>query len=207
MARSRKKKYPRISLRGLARARKIYERKVPRDLFYRAATELIALARRRKTTLTLSEALALLLRTWDASYFGSNGTFDQMQFGGLEKMLKLHGARLRACQSRTIESISTRDEEPVQVLFAGFESILGPVGAAKALHFLAPRFFPIWDPKIAKAYGVSLGKTGSNAGRYWQFVGMAREQAEALRSSGHESREILKELDEYNYCRFTNSWM
>jgi hypothetical protein len=44
-----------------------------------------------------------------------------------------------------------------------FKKVLGKTGAAKSLHLLAPRFFPLWDTKIAKTYGV---KNGMEADRY-----------------------------------------
>src|ERR1051325_5999064 len=39
-----------------------------------------------------------------------------------------------------------------------------PVGVAKALHLLAPGFFPLWDEKIAKAYRLSTDRSG-----FWRF--------------------------------------
>jgi hypothetical protein len=44
---------------------------------------------------------------------------------------------------RSIESLAAEDEQPVMRVFSDFEALLGPVGAAKALHVLAPRFFPL----------------------------------------------------------------
>ena len=47
---------------------KLYEEYEPRDLFYRAATELVELVFKNRTSLTLEEALAVLLQTWNRSY-------------------------------------------------------------------------------------------------------------------------------------------
>ena len=65
-------------------------------------------------------------------------------------------------------------------MFQDFEEILGPVGAAKALHLLAPEFFPLWDRAIASAYGVPLRKVGRNAEQYLAFIRMTREQVRHL---------------------------
>lgn len=47
------------------------------------------------------------------------------------------------------------DEATVKGVFKSFEKVLGPVGATKCLHLLAPRFFPLWDRAIAEAYGLA----------------------------------------------------
>jgi hypothetical protein len=58
------KNFPAITHDQLKEARKLYEAHEPRDLFYRAATELVELAVDGKTkSLTLSEAIAVLLQT------------------------------------------------------------------------------------------------------------------------------------------------
>ena len=53
---------PTLDQLGQARAR--FEAYEPRDLFYRAATELVALALQGKTKLSVGEAVAVLLQTW-----------------------------------------------------------------------------------------------------------------------------------------------
>lgn len=105
-------------------------------------------------------------------------------------------------RQREIESQTDQDEGPVKELFAAFEEVLYPVGAAKCLHLLAPGFFPLWDGAIAKGYGLSLGRRGENAGRYWRFMQVAREQTRRLGGS-FMGDNPLKSLDEYNYCVYT----
>jgi len=39
------------------------------DLFYRAATELVSLALEGKTSLSVAEALAVLLQTWNKIFY------------------------------------------------------------------------------------------------------------------------------------------
>jgi hypothetical protein len=47
---------------------------------------------------------------------------------------------------------------------------MGPVGAAKALHVLAPRFFALWDRPIARSASLYLKKRGANASLYWRWM-------------------------------------
>ena len=91
-------------------------------------------------------------------------------------------------------------------VFGDFETVLGPVGAAKALYLLAPEFFPLWDRKITNAYGIWLGAAGTNAADYLKFMTMVVSQIRNL-PKADTSREVLKLIDEFNYCRFTKRWL
>jgi hypothetical protein len=92
-------------------------------------------------------------------------------------------------------------------MFADFERLLGPVGAGKALHLLAPRFFPLWDRGIAaKKKGCRLQRAGTNAPRYWRFMTITRDEVVALGSEAKRGEGLLKRLDEYNYCR-SQGWL
>ena len=88
-------------------------------------------------------------------------------------------------------------------MFDAFERTLGAVGAAKALHLLAPHFFPLWDSGIATAYDLALGPGGSHGESYCTFMVIASQQAEHVGGEAMLGRNPLKALDEYNYCRFT----
>lgn len=73
--RSSKRVPPLPTATQLEQARELFEEYEPRDLFYRAATELIDLALDRKTSLTVAEALAVLLQTWNAQYYRFGHSF------------------------------------------------------------------------------------------------------------------------------------
>jgi hypothetical protein len=92
-------------------------------------------------------------------------------------------------------------------LFNSFEHVLGPVGAAKSLHLLAPKFFPIWDRAIAKAYHCELGNVGTNGANYGAFFLIAGLQADTLSPIIPEEANLLMRIDEYNYCKHTKGWM
>jgi len=55
----------RISAVELKAAHAHFELIDPRDLFYRAATELVDLALKKSTPLSVAEALTVLLQTWN----------------------------------------------------------------------------------------------------------------------------------------------
>jgi len=110
---------------------------------------------------------------------------------------------LARVREATIENLPCGDRPRVVALFRSFEKVLGPVGAAKALHLLAPRLFPLWDGAIARKYRVGLKKAGQNGEGYWAFMQICRRQCEAL---GAMDGNPLKALDEYNYGKYTKEW-
>jgi hypothetical protein len=186
----------------LLAAHAAFEANEPRDLFYRAATELVDLAIRGQTKLTLVEAIAVLLQTWNISYYRFHGKFDAQHFAQLERAVHHDEHLLMRLRERTIASFTSQDEDTVRGVFARFEEVLGPVGAAKTLHLLAPRFFPLWDRAIAAAYGLAMQK-GGNADRYVAFMGIAQRQCCEVEEHLSKTCNPLKLLDEYNYVHFT----
>lgn len=179
----------------------------PRDLFYRAATELTELVLKGQTCLTLSEAIAVLLQTWNRAYY-QYFRFNQRHFAEIDRLLTEYKdiiiSRFRSFSSY---SFSYDDKRDVEVIFAAFENVLGPTGASKALHLLAPRFFPLWDGAIAKAYGCAFKPRGRNAAGYRRFMEIAHSQCSHLQTSLPDNANLLKLLDEYNYCKYTKRWL
>jgi hypothetical protein len=137
------------------KAREAFATHEPRDLFYRAATELVRLALEGKTSLNVTEAIAVLLQTWNSSFYRYRKFSDQ-HLSDLEQLVATHNVALRAFRQRRIDTLVDSDKEAVLRVFGDFEILLGPVGAAKCLHLLAPYFFPLWDRTIANAYGLAL---------------------------------------------------
>lgn len=188
------------------RARNAFERNEPRNLFYRAATELVDLALCRSSSLTVAEALAVLLQTWNRARYRYS-KFDADHFSDIDTLLRGYRSKLVGLRRRRIETLKPHEKATMMDMFEAFEVVLGPVGTAKALHLLAPHFFPLWDRKIAKEYRVPLVKAGSNGERYWRFMLISQRQCRALRSAGRVRFNPLKALDEYNYCRYTKGWL
>lgn len=188
----------------LERARELFEDYEPRDLFYRAATEFVSLALDGKTSLSVTESVAVLLQTWNAQYYRFH-PFNAAHFNALEAVITSRQENWRSYRLRALISMTTDEFDTIAEIFTAFELVLGPVGAAKTLHLLAPEFFPLWDRKIAERYGISLGAAGNNAVEYVRFMTMVISQISHVAPHG-ESRGILKLIDEFNYCRFTKGW-
>jgi hypothetical protein len=196
----------RITLAEVRAARKAFETNEPRDLFYRSATELVGLALREPDRLAVADALAILLQTWNKNYYRSHKAFDAAHFAEIDALLLKYRAQLRAYRERRIEGLRDVDEEGVLAMFEDFETVLGPVGAAKALHLLAPTFFPLWDRTIAKKYGVPLDGTYTKAGTYWSFMRTSKQQSRELIAEGYTGN-TLKAIDEWNYCHLSKEWI
>jgi len=196
------------TIQEIDKARILFEANEPRDLFYRAATELVDLSIRKATSLSVAEALAVLLQTWNAAFYRfARRKFDTQHFSDIERLLKKHGRRLSLARQRSIETFGDELVPEVKRVFEDLEIILGPVGAAKCLHLLAPRFFPLWDRAIAQAYGLGLRELGRNGELYCRFMAVVKGECATLGGEGALGRNPLKALDEYNYCKHTRGWM
>ncbi len=194
------------TIQDIEAARQAFEANEPRDLFYRAATELVSLALEGRTSLSVAEALAVLLQTWNKMFYQYR-RFDSQHFTDIERLIGKHYSLLITFRQRSIEGFDQEDESNVRHVFKAFEEVLGPVGAAKCLHLLAPRFFPLWDRAIAEAYDLPLGKVGINADRYCHFMGTVKGQIQSLGGEQAIGRNPLKAIDEYNYCKYTKRWI
>jgi hypothetical protein len=81
-----------------------------------------------------------------------------------------------------------------------------PVSVSKALHLLAPMFFPLWDDKIARAYGCYYNV--NPAKKYISFCKTTKYVADKVKGYIVRSdRTLLKLVDEYNYSKYTKGWI
>jgi len=194
---------PSVGLEDLLRARARYREIEPRDLFYRAAIDLVGRAWKQvDAPLTPGEALAVLLFTWNRAYYRYNPASSD-HVDRVEDLVARHRTALAGWRAVRLEPATIGDREQIEVTFRDFEELLGPVGAAKGLHLLAPTFFPIWDRTIASAYRCGLGKRGTNARNYIRFIELTARQCAEL-AGGHEApTDVVKALDEWNYVTFT----
>jgi hypothetical protein len=200
-----------ISIQQLTAAHAEFQKVEPRNLFYRVAIELIDLSLQKKTKVTAPEALAVLLQTWNKALYRFR-RFDEQHFSEIEKVVNANLPVLLQFGKRSIANFEEKDEPTVKKIFQEFEMVLGPVGAAKSIHLLAPRFFPLWDTAIAKAkpYKIYFKQRGKNAAGYIRFMGEMKKQVEQLKKQiDHFGREVpidvnpLKAIDEFNYCSYT----
>lgn len=195
------------SKEDLQKARNAFLKNEPRNLFYQVATELIELTIKRKTKISLSEALAILLQTWNIAYYRFR-SFDEKHFNKIDYLIEKYASEIiTEFRRRSILSFCEKDKGKICKNFNAFEKVLGPVGTAKSLHLLAPDFFPLWDRKIAKEYGFSLGSKGANTDKYYNFMGIVRNQYKKLKALLPQENNLLKSIDEYNYCHYTKHWI
>jgi hypothetical protein len=119
----------------------------------------------------------------------------------LEPLITAEMTTLLGFRSRSIVTLTRADEPIVRRLFDRLRPVLGPVGTGKALHVLAPNFFPLWDSTIASDfYGVSKDATG-----YYQFMMLVKQQVAHLPNELRPCLTALKAIDENNYLRMAKS--
>ena len=153
----------------------------------------------------MAEALAVLLQTWNRVYYQYR-KFDVNHFTSIERLLSEHNNKIAGYRNQAIDKFDHSESTSVASLFQAFEDVLGPVGAAKALHLLAPWAFSFWDRAIAEAYDLTLGKSGKNGDRYWRFMLISQRQCLELKEECPDCQNPLKSIDEYNYCKYTKGW-
>lgn len=116
----------------------------------------------------------------------------------LEPILRISLGALMPLRDRSITTLTHQDRRQVSELFDRFRDRLGPVGTAKALHVLAPGFFPLWDNSIAKAHGLSVDEVG-----YYQLMLHRKKQVASLPPGLTDRVSPLKLLDERDYLTHT----
>lgn len=204
-----------------------------RDAMYRVAIRLVDLW--RGNAADIADALGVILLTWNqASY--RYGHFD---FAALERFLLGESSALEHFRQRSIHSFSREnDEEAILKLFDRMLDALvctsnnkrSPVATAKALHVLAPHFFPIWDGKIADGLGFKWSRSDQAGNKYIEFMQNVKDAVIALErdyEAGHDvgglpeasdlagalsilarkNKTILKYVDEYYYAKYTGNWI
>jgi len=164
----------------------------------------------------VAEGLGVLLLVWNAAHF-RHGSLD---FDALENCIKANQELLNEYQKRNILTYTSKDDAKIERLFQAFlealkivESVRGkvkrtPVGVVKALHLLAPDFFPLWDKEIAVKFGCDYAR--GPLSNYLCFFGKIKDIAEDLATDeavrslvGTTKRTVIKLIDEYNYVTCT----
>ena len=75
-----------ITCADMRGAHEAFEAHETRDLFYRAATELVSGALQHTSCLSVAEALAVLLQTWNKNYYRFHASFDKEHLASIEKL-------------------------------------------------------------------------------------------------------------------------
>jgi hypothetical protein len=182
-----------------------------RDAMYTTATFLVEHFWGNATK--VAEGLGVLLSVWNHAFY-RNGPFD---YDLLEQCIARNQPLLEGFRNRHILTYSPNDECSIRLLFQEFLEALQicegkckgrrtPVGVAKALHLLGPAFFPLWDEKIARAYGCYYN--GDALAQYMAFFVKTKAIAEALTDDIRvDDKTLLKLIDEYNYAKYTKGWV
>jgi hypothetical protein len=192
-----------------------FERHEKRDAMYKVATFLVLQFWGKPSE--MADGLGVLLLTWNQAFYRYGG-FD---FDKLEKCIEENLERLESFRERNITTLSENDEQDIERIFNEFMESLqiasgrrqgdkSPVAVAKALHLLAPNFFPLWDYQIARAYGCNYNN--NPAERYIQFMKVMKEFYEQIRNYNippkySKDKTLLKLIDEYNYSKYTKKWI
>jgi len=193
---------------------KKFEKHEKRDAMYKVATFLVSYFWGNPSD--MADSLGVLLLTWNQAFY-RYGNFD---FDKLEKCIGDNLEKLRKFRNRNITTLSKSDESQIKAIFKEFMESLqiasgnmkgrkSPVAVAKALHLLAPNFFPLWDDRIAREYGCYYNN--DPAEKYIQFMRLMKEFSEKVKKyinlSGAQDKTLLKLIDEYNYSKYTKRWI
>ena len=180
--------------KDLEDAHEEYLEEVSAHFAYRLATEQVRAGRP-------ALGIILLLIVW-------NGLRARDEhFEGIQRILRENRHTIAEFGERSISSMTDRDKTAVEHLFNAFHAVdgIGPVGAAKSMHLLAPDFFPLWDSEIAKEYGRQLQLSEvakQSAEGYWAFMKATKRQYDNVEGEWRLDVGLLKLLDEYNFCKY-----
>jgi hypothetical protein len=162
----------------------------------------------------MSNAIGVLLLTWNQGFYRYHGSFDFIE---LEQCLKKNWQKIVSFRTRKILSLKESDKETIGFLFNKIlEALRGgktgrksPVGVAKALHLLAPNFFPLWDTGIAKSYKFYWYNPEKAAEKYMAFCQEMKELSSKVQTYSDNPKDVtlLKLIDEYNYAKYTKGWI
>lgn len=183
-----------------------YRQNEPRDAMYKVASFLTDHFWGQPAE--MANGLGVLLLTWNQAFY-RYGSFD---FAALQSAIETNHDLLSEYRTQSILAHSPANEIEVVKLYDDFLEALrapggksgirrSPVSASKALHMLCPAYFPLWDDKIAQAYGCKYD--------YLKFMGLMQDLAGALapKVDGEDGRTVLKLIDEYNFAKFTRGWV
>lgn len=188
-----------------------YEKREKRDSMYKVATFLVSYFWGDPDE--MADGLGVLLLTWNQAFY-RYGSFD---FDRLETCIGSNLGIIDTFRQTEISNLSEGEEDQILRLFGDFLGALeivsggsqgkrSPVAVSKALHLLAPSFFPLWDDKIARAYGCYYSAEPGD--KYVDFCWITKAIAEVVTAHVENPRRTLvKLIDQYNYSRFTRGWI
>lgn len=176
-----------------------YVRAEGRDVVYRVASEIIERAYCGEGQFTIGEGVAVLLLSWNAAFYRPRPDLVRTLADDLDRLVTGHRTQLETYRTRSVTSDDpAADALSIESLYRDFVEQLWPVGSAKALHVLAPGFFPLWDDAIAGKFGLHLSPREASVSSYLALIAMGKQFAMTSNLPMP-----LKALDEWAYVRFT----
>lgn len=197
-----------ISIAELKAGSQAFQDHEARDPMYKTATFLVK--HFWGNSREMADGLGVLLLTWNQAFY----RYGLLDFSALEDSIARNQDELDSFRDRDILSYTLSDDDAINKLYEHFLKALqivgdgkmagrkSPVAVAKALHLLAPAFFPLWDDRIASAYNCRY--------KYIQFMQKMKALAEILAPEvdlHNTGKTFLKLIDEYNYAKYTKSWV
>lgn len=188
-----------------------FEKHEKRDAMYKVAKFIVSHFWGKPAD--MADGLGVLLLTWNQAFY-RYGAFD---FDKLERCIHDNLNELESFKEKNILNFSNSDESATRDLFDKFLEALqidsgkmrgkkSPVAVAKALHLLAPDFFPIWDDKIARVYGCHYNE--NPAEKYISFCRITNTVANKVENyTDRSDKTLTKFIDEYNYSKYTKRWI
>lgn len=149
-------------------------------------------------------AVGAFVLIWNQAFY----RYGRMDYDALEKCISKNLPKIDKFKNKNIIDLSKNDEKEIKELFNDFLDALksiekkrerkSPVAVSKALHILAPNYFPLWDRKIAEAYGCFYNK--NPAEKYIEFMYKMKKVANKIgKFIGIKDKPLLKLIDEYNF--------
>jgi len=207
-----------LTVEDLKAGHEAYVKNEPLDAMYEAATSLLEMSGEEPSK--MANGLGVLLLTWNSGLY----RYGPLDFKSLKECVERNLEKIQGFKKRNITTFAETDKQSIQELFDNFLEAtrklewkkspekLSPVSVAKALHMLAPGFFPLWDDEIARKYGCYwyAQSREKGASKYWKFMQRIAKFVDDFQKQSQEiirisERPILKLIDEYNYCRFTKA--
>ena len=145
------------------------------------------------------EAFLFILSTWNFARFRYvMNEFDLKNFEKIVNKLKPYFDKF---EGKSIETINFDEyEKEIKHIFSVLSKIKGIefTGASKLMHLTVPDVFVMWDNNIRKALSLKSG----NSDDYFNFLKKMQLEFKDIKRVGRKT--LAKEIDEYNYVKFTS---
>lgn len=200
-----------ITRQAFLRGVSLYEKFNKRDAMYKVAA--FNVAHFWGNAAEMANSLGVILLTWNHPFY----RFGEFDFDKLENCLKKDFEIINSFRDRKISDLNEADYKNITTLFICMYEALAIaegkkegtksfVSVSKALHLLAPDFFPLLDNKIASAYKINFSSDHDK--NYIKFCEIVKSQIETISTyTSRSDKTLIRLLDEYNYAKFTKKWM